>query len=163
MPVNRCKPLLLFNVGIITTSIALVGAGFVAIKDTWTIDGWRPYLLTFLGWMSAVILIATFSTFVIQVCMSKTADNAGNVPAPSRWVYGAAILPALPGIFAALTLINLAWRQPAHLFFWPGTPTGSVTAPGGADGTKAAGSDGATAPTQAGPTPGVAPQPADRR
>ena len=68
------RALLQFEAGLLVTSVALVAAGFAAVKDAWTVEAWRLPLLSFIAWMAVTIVAATVAAFVLQL---RKTDSAG--------------------------------------------------------------------------------------
>ncbi len=110
------KSLLQFEAGLLVTAVALVAAGFAAVKDAWTVAAWRLPLLSFIAWMAVTILAATIAAFVLQ--LRKTDPNGDPKKAATGTDAIVAFVPVLPGLAAALQLIRLAWSTAGAPLFW---------------------------------------------
>jgi hypothetical protein len=101
------KSLLFFLAGLIVTAVALVVGAFSAMPTAWPIAAWKEPLLSFLAWMSCVIVVATVAAFWLQMRVIAKAGVA-NAKAET-WEKVVAFLPVLPGLAAAWQMIKLAW------------------------------------------------------
>lgn len=109
------KPLLQFEAGLFITSVALVAAAFSAMKDAWSVDGWKLPLLSFTAWMAVTIVAATAIAFYLQIRRWWLDDD----DAEARWFDAVlALLPVAPGVCGALQLIKLAWWTAGAPMFW---------------------------------------------
>jgi len=101
------KSLLFFLAGLIVTAVALVVGAFSALPDAWPVAAWKEPLLSFLAWMSCVIVVATIAAFWLQMRVIARSAVAG--AKPEDWEKVLAFLPILPGLAAAWQMIKLGW------------------------------------------------------
>lgn len=100
------KPLLYFEAALFVTSVTLIAAAFSAMKDAWGIVEWKLPLLSFTAWMAVTIVAATICAARLQ----WRIWNLGKIDeGAERGDVIVAFAPIVPGCFAAVQLIKLAW------------------------------------------------------